>query len=69
MDQMNGAFIVLMVGFAIAFTVLLIEKFIHKYSDTIRELIIDVFRNSRIISYLLEIYYFFIRQNRVNPQI
>jgi len=68
-SQLKGAFIVQLVGLAIAFLVLLMEKFSHKYSDTFRELIIDVLRNSRIISYLLEIYYFFIRENRVNPQI
>jgi len=69
MSQIRGAFIVLSVGLTIAFLVLLMELFTNNYSDTVRDLITDVLNNSRIISYLFEIYYLYIRQNRVNPQI
>jgi hypothetical protein len=63
LTQMKGVFLVLIIGQTLAFVVLLMELFTDKYLDTICYYITDISANSRIISYLLEVYYFNINRN------
>ena len=63
LKQMKGVFMILIVGHILAFVVFVMEVFIHKYMDIICYYITDISANSRIISYFLEIYYFYFNRN------
>ena len=63
LTQMKGVFLILIIGQALALVVYLMELFTDKYLDTIRNYITDISVNSRIISYLLEVYYFYFNRN------